>query len=310
MEGWVAVTHSDWFDFLARQPQREEVNFWSPSDYYAFHGTPGAPFFFKLKSPRNAIGGFGYVASFTRLPEWLAWECFGDGNGAATLQELNRRLGRLRERNELTGAGGPSQIGCIVLVQAMFFPPDQWIPQPSDWAARNLRYKRYDLTVGEGARVWRECQERAVGLTRHSDMPIVREQPDRYGEAILVKPRLGQGAFRVAVTDAYGRACAVTQEHSLPVLEAAHIVPYAQGGFHDVSNGLLLRSDLHRLFDLGYVTVTPELRLEVSKRLRSDYENGRTYYPFHGTQITAPPESGLRPDPKLLAWHSERVFRS
>lgn len=40
----------DWFEFLAQQPQREEVNFWSPSDYYTFHGTPGGPFFFKLKS--------------------------------------------------------------------------------------------------------------------------------------------------------------------------------------------------------------------------------------------------------------------
>lgn len=66
------------------------VNFWSPSDYYAFHGTPGAPFFFKLKAPRNAIGGFGYVASFSRLPDWLAWECFGEGNGAPTFEARGR----------------------------------------------------------------------------------------------------------------------------------------------------------------------------------------------------------------------------
>jgi hypothetical protein len=57
MEGWVAVTDSHSFDYLARQPHREEVNFWSPSDYYAFHGTPGARFFFKLKAPgtRSAV---------------------------------------------------------------------------------------------------------------------------------------------------------------------------------------------------------------------------------------------------------------
>jgi putative restriction endonuclease len=309
MEGWVAVTHSDWFDFLAQQPRREEVNFWSPSDYYAFHGTPGAPFFFKLKAPRNAIGGFGYVASFTRLPEWLAWECFGEGNGAASLEDLHDRLGNLRERNELRGSGGPSQIGCIVLVQAVFFPPDLLIPQPTDWAARNLRYKRYDLTTGEGARIWSECLARTADLVFRQDLSMVREEPARYGEGVLVKPRLGQGAFRVAVTDAYGRACAVTQEHSLPVLEAAHIVPYSQGGLHDVSNGLLLRSDLHRLFDLGYVTVTPKLRVEISARLRGDYENGRTYYPFHGTEITTPPQTTLRPDLNLLSWHNEHVFR-
>jgi putative restriction endonuclease len=117
--------------------------------YYAFHGTPGAPFFFKLKAPRNAIGGFGYAASFSRLPDWLAWECFGEGNGAATFEDFKRRLDTLRERNRLRGAGGLPQIGCIVLVQAIFFTPEQWVPQPSDGAARNLRYTRYDLTTGE-----------------------------------------------------------------------------------------------------------------------------------------------------------------
>lgn len=191
----------------------------------------------------------------------------------------------------------------------MFFPPNQWIPQPTDWAARNLRYKRYDLTVGEGARIWRECQERAAGLTSPQPAFVVREQRERYGEPVLVRPRLGQGAFRVAVTDAYRRACAVTQEHSLPVLEAAHIKPYAQGGEHEVSTGLLLRSDLHRLFDLGYVTVTPDLRLEVSERLRGDFENGRTYYPLHGSQVAVPPATSLRPEANLLKWHNEALFR-
>ena len=278
--------------------------------YYAFHGTPGAPFFFKLKAPRNAIGGFGYVASFSRLPDWLAWECFGEGNGAATFEDFKRRLDTLRERNRLRGAGGLPQIGCIVLVQAIFFTPELWIPQPSDWAARNLRYTRYDLTTGEGARIWRECQERAAaGVPSPRDVLVVREERARYGEPVLMRPRLGQGAFRVAVTDAYERACAVTHEHSLPVLEAAHIVPYAQGGEHEVRNGLLLRSDLHRLLDLGYVTVTPELRLEVSGRLRGDFENGRTYYPMHGTRVNVPSDPRLRPDPNLLRWHNESAFR-
>ena len=195
MEGWVAVTHSDWIDFLAQQPRREEVNFWSPSDYYAFHGTPGAPFFFKLKAPRNAIGGFGYVASFTRLPEWLAWECFGEGNGASSFEEFKARLDTLRDHNALRGADGLSQIGCIVLVQAVLFPPEQWVPQPADWGRQNLRYKRYDLTVGEGARVWRECQERVASMAPLQDAVVVHEERERYGAAVLVRPRLGQGSW-------------------------------------------------------------------------------------------------------------------
>lgn len=136
---------------------------------------------------------------------------------------------------------------------------------------------------------------------------VVREQPERYGEPILIRPRLGQGALRVAVTDSYRRACAVTQEHSLPVLEAARIKPYAQGGVHEVTNGLLLRSDLHRLFDLGYVTVTADLRLQVSERLRGDFENGRTYYPFHGAQVAVPSTANLHPDASLLRAQRDAV---
>ena len=131
----------------------------------------------------------------------------------------------------------------------------------------------------------------------------------RYGEARLVRPRLGQGTFRIAVLDAYGRGCAVTEEHSLPALEAAHIQPFAYDGPHEVPNGLLLRADLHRLFDTGYVTVTPKLRLEVSARLKTDYHNGRSYYPLHGAPVRIPSVAAHRPQPAFLEWHNEHCFR-
>ncbi len=127
-------------------------------------------------------------------------------------------------------------------------------------------------------------------------------------EGILIRPRLGQGTFRIAVSDAYGRACAITGEHSLPALEAAHIRPYSAGGDHRVSNGLLLRSDVHRLFDRGYVTVTPDLEFRVGERLRDDWQNGRTYYPLHGRKIEVPAESTERPDLEQLEWHRDRIF--
>ena len=117
-------------------------------------------------------------------------------------------------------------------------------------------------------------------------------------------PRLGQATYRLAVTDAYGRACAVTGEHSLPVLEAAHIRPYAEEGPHRVANGLLLRTDIHRLFDKGYVTIRPDdLRFVVSKRLKEDYENGATYYAMNDRLIRAPRAGADRPSRDYLAWH-------
>ncbi len=124
-----------------------------------------------------------------------------------------------------------------------------------------------------------------------------------------MQPRLGQATFRIAVLDAYGRACAVTGEHSLPAIEAAHIRSYAHDGPNEIRNGLLLRADLHRLFDTGYVTVTPDLFLEVSPRLREEYKNGRSYYPLHGSRVEVPASQADRPEREFLEWHNQRVFR-
>ena len=317
MHGYVAVTHHRWFEHLAPRRFCDEVNFWRPSAKHSFNGPAGSPFLFKLKAPHNAIGGFGIVTRFTRLPDWLAWECFEQGNGAATFAEMEQRLNEIRDRNKFVDAGPVPQIGCILLSNAVFFPRELWIPQPLDWAPRNLTYQRYDLGEGEGLRIWRDCQERLEALRSEAGtFPISHvfetalEDPEayRFGAPRLILPRLGQGTFRVAVTDAYGRACAVTGEHSLPVLEAAHIKPYAQSGPHDVGNGLLLRADLHRLFDQGYLTVTPELCLEVSPRLRIDYENGRTYYPMAGP-IVPPREQPDHPNREYLTWRNENVYR-
>jgi putative restriction endonuclease len=111
------------------------------------------------------------------------------------------------------------------------------------------------------------------------------------------------------VLDAYGRQCAVTTEHSLPVLEAAHIRPWAVGGGHVLPNGVPLRRDLHRLFDLGYVTIRPDLTFAVSRRLRDEYANGRVYHQLDGREIRLPAGPAARPDRQLLAWHEAEIFR-
>jgi len=93
------------------------------------------------------------------------------------------------------------------------------------------------------------------------------------------------------------------------VLDAAHIKPYGDGGLHAVSNGLPLRKDLHRLFDLGYVTIRPDATFAVSKDLQDEYANGKTYYALDGQGVQLPVGAADRPDPELLAWHGEKVYR-
>jgi putative restriction endonuclease len=101
----------------------------------------------------------------------------------------------------------------------------------------------------------------------------------------------------------------VTQEKTLPALEAAHIRPYGDGGVHEATNGLLLRRDIHSLFDAGYVTVTPDLHFEVSRRIREEFDNGKHYYALHGQKIELPVQMGQRPDLAALNWHNVNCFR-
>ena len=131
---------------------------------------------------------------------------------------------------------------------------------------------------------------------------------DRKAYPILVTPRLGQGAFRLWVTDSYERRCAVTGEKTLPILDAAHIKAFSAGGGHEPRNGLLLRTDVHRLFDLGYVTVSEDQRFEVSKRLKADFDNGKHYYDLHGAPVRAPRAGSDAPSAEALAWHREHRY--
>jgi len=312
VRGFVANTDFDWYSFLKAQSPLDEVNFWQPGGNVRFSSvSPGAPFFFRLKSPYNAVAGFGIFASASILPSWLAWESFAEKNGAVDFREMTARIDRYRPR-ERRDPHGQYNIGCIIVTQPVFFDRDLWVEDAADWAPQIVQGKTYDLTMGEGRRIYEACLERARGLQLLDSETLVPTvatgDAPRYGAETVVRPRLGQGAFRVAVTEAYTRACAVTGEHSLPALEAAHIKPYSEGGPHSVSNGLLLRSDIHRLFDHGYVTITADLRFEVSRRLKDDFENGRSYYPLRNEPIHLPKDPCNRPDKEMIEWHNGRVF--
>jgi putative restriction endonuclease len=131
-----------------------------------------------------------------------------------------------------------------------------------------------------------------------------------YGNTYEIRSRIGQGAFRAMVTDIYNRRCAVTGEKTLPVLEAAHIKPYSASGPNLTNNGLLLRSDMHILFDKGYMTVSDNHHLEVSRRIREEYENGKEYYAYHGKKLSNLPANFMdRPSPNFLNWHQEQIYK-
>lgn len=303
MKFWLGVTDNDWFSFLSRSDV-DEVNFWQPSGTAPFVGLePGAPFLFKLKRPFNHVGGGGTFVKFSTLPLSLAWDVFGIKNGAASRPEFERMIRMLARSNERDPI-----VGCTVLTNPYFWPEERWIAEPPNWSSNIVRGKYYDTGQTDGAALWTAAQQRMATTELFSDR--VRDiNTSRFGEPSLTFPRLGQGAFRVVVMDAYRRRCAITGESTLPTLEAAHILPFGANGENKPSNGLLLRSDFHKLFDAGLVTVTPELRVEVSSRIKQEWFNGKAYYRLHGEPLSSvPTEPILRPSTEMLRWHNENCF--
>lgn len=295
----VAVTDFQWFSLLAEQPGIDEVNFWQPSPS-SIRDPVGTPWLFKLHSPKHFIVGGGIFVHYTKLPIGMAWEAFGIKNGVKSQTEMLSRVSKYRK----SIVRDTDEIGCIVLSDPFFLDREEWIPIPNDWKSNIVKGKHYDTREQIGSDLWLQVVARKA-IASVSLLP----QGPSVGKPILVTPRLGQGGFRTEVTDAYDRRCAISGERTLPVLEAAHIRPFSDVGSHDVRNGLLLRSDIHKLFDRGYVSIQPDGIFRVSQSLRADFQNGKVYYDMDGKAIRFPSDASKQPLTAHLDWHFSTQFR-
>jgi len=268
---------------------------------------PGGVFLFRLKSPINKIAGGGILAHATRYPLSGAWDAFGEKNGVSSFVELFAAINGYRVKNGVTPATADTPIGCIVLEQPLFLPETDWIEIPQDYHPSLVQGKRFAAGSGTG-RALLDWAARQFASARPLTA-VSQPSPPMYGDPSLVRPRLGQGAFRLLVSDAYDKRCAITGEKTLPVLEAAHIRPVASGGEHRIDNGLLLRSDLHKLFDLGYTTVTPSGEFRVSPKLKETWMNGHVYYQLDRSIIRRPVREDQGPSGLFLEWHNDVVYR-
>ncbi|MDZ7737321.1 MAG: HNH endonuclease [Gammaproteobacteria bacterium] len=300
MQFWVGITDESWFKYLSSL-EPDEVNFWQPGPTPPKKMDPGTLFLFKLHAPNNYIVGGGWFVRFTVLPCFLVWDAYGVKNGVTSLDELVSRMARYRGSRQTSS----SQIGCNLLTEPFFFSEQDWIPIPENWSPNIQRGLTYDTEDQYGAGLWEAVRARLPSTT----IDVTDQSEERYAAEYLTRARLGQGAFRILVTDAYRRRCAVTGEKTLPALDAAHIKPYKHEGPHRTSNGLLLRADIHRLFDDGYVTIDPELRFVVSNRVREEFENGREYYRFHGEPLqNLPTYIHEQPSRAFIDWHNQECF--
>lgn len=303
MRVYVGVTDLRWYRFLAARPAQTEVKFWNPGGKPLMNLTPGEPFVFKSKSPDNRMVGGGHFNGFVRMPLSDAWRFYGEGNGAASLQELRSLIAGALKVDLSTM--GDVEVGCTLLSHVGFLDRSLCPPGPSDWAGSIVRGKSYTGVAAESI-VEATLMRLVAGNDETGEADSVGG--DVFGVPQMQPNRLGQRAFRSLVFNAYHRRCAITGEKIRPVLQAAHILPLPAGGGNRLDNGLLLRSDVHTLFDGGYLTVDKDYRLRVSPRIKREFDNGYEYYQLEKSQIALPDEQRNRPHREFLEWHGDQVF--
>lgn len=313
MKAYVGVTDGEWHRFLSANPSITEVNFWQPGGGRAFQVLQrGEPFIFKSKAADgNQLIGGGYFEGYVKLLVSEAWEFFGMGNGVASLEDMRRKIGQYRKAP--IGLGEDPEIGCILLNDVCFVPPQLVVDTPSDFSRNLMTGKSYVVgDRGSNPVIDLFVQNLAVSVSHiesHNAEPRRVDGPV-FGEPRLVRPRLGQGGFKSLVRVAYEKRCAVTGHKIVPTLQAAHIVPVSSQGENRIDNGLLLRSDVHTMFDRGYLGVAPDYTLRVSPRLRADFGNGDEFYARQGTTIALPRNQVDQPNTEFLEWHMDTIFRA
>ena len=149
------------------------------------------------------------------------------------------------------------------------------------WWQRELRPAQANIVEKYSTKSEEELFALVKSILDTSDAP--RIQYDDFGEApdddvnqlqmFAKKIRKGQPQFRRNLLQKYDNTCAVTGTRVTEVLEAAHIYTHSESGINHSSNGILLRSDIHNLFDSGMIKINPETKIiELHNELiSSDY---------------------------------------
>ena len=145
--------------------------------------------------------------------------------------------------------------------------------------------------------------------TSEIEIDDFREGTDR---ETVVKQRVNQGFFRSAVLSSYYFKCCITGLSIPDLLVASHIIPWSKNTEHRLNprNGLCLNSIHDRAFDRGFITITPEFKVKLSKAF-NDFEKEKAvqdfFYRFKDQQIHLPDK--FLPSKEFLDFHYEVVFK-
>jgi hypothetical protein len=240
-------------------------------------GDPGFGILFEVAGKENP-GQFSFFATRPKLGRGVVALAISDDAVGDRAVELHTRVRDILRRH-------------------------QGVPVPVDgrytWPAIGF------TTVSAGEQIIQEITAFLLNQ-KPSDRPTAESTVD---SSVLrsIKERQGQPAFRQRLLAAYDSRCVISGCSVVEALEAVHIVPHSENGAYDTSNGLLMRADIHTLFDLHLLSVCPDKNaVQLNPRLRA------TYGEFEGKVLQAPHNQADKPDRVGLAKHRaiwETLFR-
>ena len=253
----------------------------------------------------TALDALGRPASIREISDWLNAQghrtdpkLVRPNAALLTVNDANRRHYNKARKNFRSDGGHPhDRLFRIGRNKGVLYAP-------YDLAEHGA----YDIRSVEGVHkaVKVDSSELAVQMAKAESAveadspPITSDYDARQRQLRAVAVRRGQRRFREQLLNAYGSQCAVTGCTAVEVLEAAHIVPYRGDETNRTDNGLLLRADIHTLFDLGLLWIDDVYCIHVTAALRNT-----GYEMLDGRLLNLPIEQALRPHKSHLAAHAE-----
>ncbi len=286
----IAPTDNTWFQFLRDTELNSFVNFWTPTPWNIKKLNQGERWYFLLKSPIRQLGGFGEFYEYKNLTTNEAWKEFGKRNGCVDKAQFINRIQNYIDKNS-ESFGGKSidvntyQIGCIVLVNCQYWDEEKYLRPEDfqiDFAAQVVKYKYFD-----------QYDPFTIQIDGSHNFNLVNEPREDFKRE--VSQRKGQSEFKGKILKAYENKCCITGEACPELLEAAHLQSYLTESSNHIQNGVLLRVDLHRLYDSGLLFIDSHYIVHISSLIQSI-----TYQQYNGQRISLPDNPNSYPSKESL----------
>lgn len=285
----IATTDNTWTEVLNSFNLRSKVNFWTPTPWNIKSLNRGDRLYFMLKAPIRKIGGFGEFDEYANLTIDEAWNEFGHRNGRISKDEFIKSIQKYINKNSSKVGGIPIEpvdykIGCIILNNCQFWSESEY-----------LDVNDFNIAFANQVVTWKSFNSEDP-FKHEFNHPFKLITANRPLLTSIVNSRIGQGRFKGEVLKAYDNRCCITRSTIPEILEAAHIQPYISKDSNHIQNGLLLRSDIHRLFDNNLICIDANYRIVVSHQIPE-------YQYLHRQILNLPRYQNQFPSQEALANH-------